>query len=233
MNYYRDLFRTFYNCLKMSETGEESCIQYYILESACRANASKKFFFQTSIPQNNIINCFRALRELLGANEICKDYSILEHNNFHMTIFPDGSCFCHQVYISFITDDIDDSSDHTTCAISVLRKKIANDYFPSRYSYDQITDIVDTVFKWSDDVNIVFRLKLIENNDQKLKNATDLLKLYDIQGIQTSWCELFVQVNNVTDENKESILSALSFLKASLQKKKTNPSSNDDCNEDK
>ena len=150
----------------------------------------------------------QALRDRLGKVDVCRDYTVYSHQNLELTVYPDGSSFCHQVnrlplaekkYPSFM-------------GIQMIRKKIANDIFPSRYTYDAVTDTIDVIFPWTEQVDVIIRLR-VEENDQNTNSAPSVAELHEVQGKNDTWVEIMVKSVDVSKE----VYECLEFLQREIK----------------
>jgi hypothetical protein len=229
-----------------TETQEESFLEFHVLRTACNEGKKTKTtqaysFLETSMPHTNLQKLFTELTKLcnssgsrnehiISSTSICKEYTKYVHWNMELTILPDGSSFCHQVSVLPIESKLSELPNHIL-PTKTSKLKIANDFFPSKYSYHSVCDTVDVIFPWGSAINVILRLKLEENRSQATHQAKTVKKLYEIQGQKNTWCEILVQAPEYTHEVK----SALQFILDSLNKKKkepTIPCATDDCSVD-
>ncbi len=95
--------------------------------------------------------------------------------------------------------------------MEILRKKIANDGFPSRHTYDSVLDTVDVVFSWSEKVEIILRLRIEESDTHVAPSTTELHTFQP-----PTWVEVWVK----SSELNPDIYDALRFVEESTEKRK-------------
>ena len=161
---------------------------------------NNKPFLDIGIPIEKITKVFSKLQEKFGENnEIIKEYSIYKYNDMELTVFPDGSSFCRQIYVK----KIEDNKTPDNIIVTYKEKhKISNDYFPCKFSYNSVIDVIDIVYNVKKGINIILSTNY-ENNKNKeiLKNIENLGKETSSSKSNNVWCELYVNVDCSCDVN--------------------------------
>lgn len=153
------------------------------------------------VSKEKIQRISQAIRDRLGKVEICRDYTVYSYQNLELTVYPDGSSFCHQV--SRLPYPLDKTYS-SILGLESIRKKIANDIFPSRYTYDSVIDTVDVIFPWTKEVEIILRLR-IEEGDHHTDPAPSVEELYEVQSKNDIWVEIMVKSLDVQRDVYECI----------------------------
>jgi hypothetical protein len=152
---------------------------------------------------------FSELRKKFGETEKYKDYSIYKEDNLELTLFLNGSSFCHQVSRQPLKDkglegtDIDSFDDMEILVELREKTKISNDLFPPKYMYDEILDITDIVFSWSKNISIVLSVKYQRQVNHHGNYASETtVRSFGFSNIRNTnefWAEISVEATFFSD----------------------------------
>jgi len=187
---------------------KEDYIEYHFSNNI--GENKTKPFFDIEIPVNKIRKVFGQLSEKYGENnEVIKEYSIYKHNDLELTVFLDGSSFCSQVSLKEVQVP---SIPNGIIVIYKEKHKISNDYFPSKYTYSSIIDVVDVIFTAKNGINIILST-IFENNRkvEKLKSIENLSISRNVISSENVWCEIYVKVECTCDA--KDVNDTINFVK--------------------
>lgn len=171
--------------------------------------SDKSKIVDLGVSKEKIQRISQAIRDRLGKVEMCRDYTVYSYQNLELTVYPDGSSFCHQVSrLPYVLD----KKYASFLGIQTLRKKIANDIFPSRYKYDSVIDTVDVIFPWTEEIEIILRLR-IEEGDHHTDPAPSVEELYEVQSKNDIWVEVMVKSIDV----KREVYECMEFLEREVK----------------
>lgn len=190
---------------------EYKFLKTYIIEE-------KKPYYDTSIPAKNIEKLFNSLREKFNDTEICKDYSFYKKGNMVMTVFPDGSSFCNQLTTQPLEDkNLKESSLNNPQILVTYNKKskVSNDVFPLDYVFDDVYDIIDTIFNWDSNISVIFSTKYQSDILAESKTVKTLGRPQKINTSDQLWCEVFVRAKGTS--SVEEIHKCLDFVKNNIK----------------
>ena len=173
-----------------------------------------KPFLDIEIPVNKIRKVFEKLSEKYGENnEVIKEYSIYKHNDLELTVFSDGSSFCRQVSLTEVQDP---SIPNGIVVVYKEKHKISNDYFPSKYTYGSVVDVVDVIFTAKNGINIVLST-IFENNRkaEKLNSIENLCISRNVRSSDYVWCEIYVTVECTCDV--KDVHDTINFVKGIME----------------
>lgn len=181
-------------------------IEYHFLKTLEQKPKKSVPYLDTKISIKTMRNLLSVLRERMGPVERIKEYTIYKHWNKHLTILPDGSSFCNQVIRRPLEDKGLPNTDlklpeNMTILVELKEKiKLSNDVFPPEYVYDEVVDIIDMVFQWSDTIAIILSTKYKEEDDSDgaltVKGMGRTSKMEDLKSV---WCEVYLSADPTTD----------------------------------
>lgn len=189
----------------------EKAIVYRFLKPLKKAGQTKRLapYLETDQTARVVQKLFSLLRKRFGVVEMYKDYSVYKHRNMELTVLPDGSSFCHQVFRKPLEDKgLPNSDPESLGTIKILAElnekvKISNDLFPPAYVYDEILDAIDIVFPWSSNISIVLSTCLdtqwMNERSQEVRNVKNIGRSTNNQDRDHLWCEVYVRVDYDSD----------------------------------
>jgi hypothetical protein len=202
----------------------EKAIEYHFLKSFCSTKKRKTVvpYMETDLPAKSVQNLFSSLRKKLGIVESCKEYSLYRHWNMVLTVLPDGSSFCHQVLCKPLEDKELQSSGSAAANPKILvvyseKVKISNDIFPPEFSYDEILDVVDIGFPWSEHIEVVLstRYQNDETSSHTSGSVKNMGRPVKIQDSSKLWCEMYIKVD--CECSVEDVHECVRFVERSLK----------------
>ena len=172
---------------------EQVFIRYYFFDSKKTDKIQ-----DVKISIENTQKIFKKLREIYG-EEYVYDYRLYRNDNYELTAYQEGSNYCKKITEIKLKDDT--LSDNIMVCL-LKSEKVPNDVFPCKQNYDEVIDVIDTVFKINSNIRILFRSKYNDKIPyQDIKKIEELGIENDINKCNKFWIELIVQASSKSNTN--------------------------------